>query len=878
LGPPLDAILPHKDLRAAPPDSGIDNIDPAHQENPLTGARRLRDTGYVEEHVTQGAGAIPGGLKDPQSGGGWHAIEERFLATGDAAPVQKALTLARDEMAVEAYRAVVEPVFPQSVAMLAAGTFGSGRTFPYSETEIVLLLESEKQADALKELLPEFVRLLWNAGLRLDSAVLTVAECLEAVERASVPAFSLLDRRLLAGDGGVYEKLEARLPAALGLHGQKLSLRLYELARARHARYGDTPHHAEPDVKEGPGGMRDLRLLGWLATLQPDREAPSGGLDDAAALVSSARCWLHYRARCDHNTLDFETQEMLASQAFARGRNSSAWMRAYFEGARRIFNQARRSIEDSERSQGSLLGSFREHRSRLSNDEFTVSHERLFLREPKRLSGDPALVLRMMEFIARHAVAPAADTERRLEASREAVAAWCAQGQPPWAALKPVLESPHSAMALRTIETAGLMPALFAEWSAIEHLAAPPAEYRYTLDEQTLRTIEALNELGSQAGAQRSRFAGLLSEIDDPALVVFALLFHETGRGGQDPAALGAERAASAMARIRMPEDARGVVEFLIRHQSDLSGAVGGRDMDDPATARLLAGRVGTIERLKALVVMTYARIVALGAGDKLAWRLEQLWRAYGVAQRELIRELETDRIQQVPENLPGNAEFIKGFPLRYLRAHSPAAIEAHLRLFELSRPTGVAVRLEPMEGAYRLTVVARDMPFLFASFAGAISSFGLDILKAEAFSNAAGVVLDTFVFGDPNGMLRQNPGEADRLSDLIQRVALGKTDAQRLMRGRGLADPGKRATPPQVQFDSEACPTATLVEIETADRPGLLFSLATVFSSNACNIDVVLVDTKGHRAIDVFYVAQEGAKLSPEAQARLKEKLLAAC
>jgi [protein-PII] uridylyltransferase len=97
-------------------------------------------------------------------------------------------------------------------------------------------------------------------------------------------------------------------------------------------------------------------------------------------------------------------------------------------------------------------------------------------------------------------------------------------------------------------------------------------------------------------------------------------------------------------------------------------------------------------------------------------------------------------------------------------------------------------------------------------------------------------------------------------------------------MRGRVLADANKRTLPPQVQFDSEACPTATLVEINTEDRPGLLYSLATVFSSNACNIDVVLVDTKGHRAIDVFYVAHERNKLSPEMQARLKEKLLAVC
>jgi [protein-PII] uridylyltransferase len=269
---------------------------------------------------------------------------------------------------------------------------------------------------------------------------------------------------------------------------------------------------------------------------------------------------------------------------------------------------------------------------------------------------------------------------------------------------------------------------------------------------------------------------------------------------------------------------------------------------------------------------------VALGANDTIPWRLDQLWRAYSVTQHELMRELETDRIQQVPENLPGNAAFVKGFPQRYLRAHSSTEIEEHLQLFERSRPTGVAIKLDPLETAYRITIVARDKPSLFASFAGAISSFGLDILKAEAFSNSAGVILDTFVVGDPKRILQLNPSESDRLGDLIQRIALGRTDAHKLMRARALPDASKRTQPPRVEFDSEACPTATLVEINTEDRPGLLYSLATVFSSNACNIDVVLVDTKGHRAIDVFYVAHERRKLSPEMQSRLKDRLLAAC
>src|SRR5260370_42358078 len=126
---------------------------------------------------------------------------------------------------------------------------------------------------------------------------------------------------------------------------------------------------------------------------------------------------------------------------------------------------------------------------------------------------------------------------------------------------------------------------------------------------------------------------------------------------------------------------------------------------------------------------MTYARIVGLAEEAKMQWRLEQLWHACSVAQHELTRELETDRIQKVPENLPGNAEFIKGFPLRYLRAHCASEITAHLQLFELSRPTGVAIRLDPMEGAYRLTGVARGKPVLFASVAGAVSPFGPGLL-----------------------------------------------------------------------------------------------------------------------------------------------------
>jgi [protein-PII] uridylyltransferase len=265
------------------------------------------------------------------STGKWRTIQEEFLATGDAAAAEKALTLLRDASVIEAYRAVVKPVFPQGAAILAGGAYGRAHTFPYSELDIILVTDSLKRSEALKDRLPEFVRLLWNAGLRPNTAVHTVAECLEAVERSSLLSFSLLDRRLLDGDRAIFEQLAAKLPPALALHREKMRLRLCQTVRARHAAHGNTLFHAQPDVKEGPGGLQDMRAIDWLALLKAENAERSGELLRAAAVVSAVRCFLHYRAAGDHNALDFEAQASLAQQKFAPG------MREYFQSARAIF-------------------------------------------------------------------------------------------------------------------------------------------------------------------------------------------------------------------------------------------------------------------------------------------------------------------------------------------------------------------------------------------------------------------------------------------------------------------------------------------------------------------------------------------------------------
>ncbi|HTW67084.1 MAG TPA: hypothetical protein VME17_20835 [Bryobacteraceae bacterium] len=813
-------------------------------------------------------------------------IEAEFRKTGNSASVESGLSDGIDAIAVDAYRAAIQPVLPQGAVLLAAGGYARRESFPYAAVDIVVLLEGESPWISLREPLAECVRLLWDAGLRLNHTVRTLPECLEFREQNIDFAINLLDLRFLAGDAGLHARFAGKLPAFLEKHGTKLSQHLLQVTRVRHAKYQNTLHHREPDVKECPGGLRDLHLLGSLAHLEPDLAPPNPRLVDSAAFLSSIRCFLHYEAQSDRNLLDLESQEKLLAQPFVPAGSVQALMRAYFERSWVVFNEARRALNTFEKAPGSLVGNLRDWRSRLSNSEFTVSHECVLLRNPAQLESDPAVLLRLLEFIARHGIPAASDTERRLEAARAAIAEYFAQPHPLWATIESIFSLPYAGPAMRTLQYTGLLAALFPEIAAIIDLVSPalqgqPAsDDRFTIDEQTLMAIERACELRSNPDLARQRFSQLSSEIENPALLALALLFSNSGRGtlGGDPVRESATLARRAMERIRMPAEERQQVDFLIEHQTDLAEVMSGRDIDDPATVQLLALRVGTIERLKLLTILTYAGPAATNSDSMTSWRLERLWRVYEVTRHELTRELETDRIREIPENVPGRPAFLQGFPVRYLRAHSAADIEGHVRLYEESRPTGVAVQLDRIDGAYRLTVIARDMPALFASFAGAISSFGVDILKAEAFSNARGVVLDTFVFADPQRTLELNPTESERLLDLIRRVALGRTDGQRLLRSRALPDPKKRSVLPDVRFDSDACETATLVEIVAEDRPGLLYSLATVFSSTACNIDVVLIDTKGRRAIDVFYVAHDGRKLTPDLQTALKEKLLAAC
>ncbi len=798
-----------------------------------------------------------------------------------------AAVLARRSHAVDAavrevFARRLLPAVPGGLALVAVGGFGREQLFPHSDVDLLLLVESGNLPERKRDAISGFVQSLWDHGLTVSQSVHTPAECCEFQERNIELSVSLLDQRYLAGDRGLYAKLSLGL--ARFFHGQRLTLarRLCRMGRERHARQGGSIYQLEPNVKEVPGGLRDYQLGGWLGQLRktgPDRLArpePPAALLPARDFLFALRCWLHLNTARDMNLLTFDLQEEIAA---GLGAGPASWMRQYYSHAREIHLAVLREMEAAEEQVSSLLVQFRDWRSRVANAGFSVSRERVYFRAPQRLEYEPLLALALFQFVARHGVRLAPEAGRHLAGELPRLRRFFSQSRPAlWPILKDMLSARHRALALRAMHETGVLAALFPEWAGIDCLVIRDFYHRYTVDEHTLVAIQILDDLASGAAPAHRHFAELLSETGEPELLVFALLFHDTGKGATPgPHVSESVRLAeSAMERIWMPAAERRTVRLLIDRHLDLSIAMSGRDLDDPGTARYLAGRAGTLEALKKLVLVTYADIGAVNPTAMSSWRMTQLWRAYLAVSYELTRELEQDRLAPAAER----PEFLEGFPVRYLRTHSQAEIGAHLELERRSRDRGVALEIQKEDGYYRLTLVTRDRPFLLASLAGALSGFGMNILKAEGFSNRRNTILDTFSFSDPHRTLELNPQEMDRLRMVLERVALGKTDVKALLGGRPRPAPpsGGSRIRPSVSFDNAASDSATLVEIVAEDRPALLYDLASAISSAGANIELVLIDTQAHKALDVFYVTASGAKLTAGQQSALKHALYRAC
>jgi [protein-PII] uridylyltransferase len=829
-----------------------------------------------------------------------------FAATGDGRAAVAERTRLIEDILRRLWRDLVsaEAAGPRGFALVATGGFGRGWLFPYSDIDLLFLYGDRGGEEAHKASVRQFSQELWDLKLKLSPASRTLAECDRFDPNNTEFTISVLDCRYLAGDRELFARLHDKVIPQLVMRESKPLLQgLAEVTRERHGKFGRTVFHLEPNLKQTPGGLRDYNVACWLALISamgklgdwPDasslRAPVRKQLEGALDFLMAARCFLHFRHGRDDNALSWEAQDEAAARkigASDRAELTAAdWMRLHFGHARAVQRTVMQLLEEIPESWSSLRRQFQGWRTRTSSEDFSVVDGLIFLQQSCSLR-DPEMLLRLFHFVAHHGLRLSATTERRIEQELPALAVTPPRGAELWLYLQETLLEPHAAEALRAMHSLRLLTLLLPELSCIDSLVVRDFYHRFTVDEHSILAIESLHQLEQAQSEWDKRYGEVLGELEDPELLYLALLLHDTGKGvaGGNHVEASLEIAGRCLDRLDVDPGERAEVLFLIGSHLEMSAQLR-RDIFNPETVAAFAEKVGTPERLKMLCLLTYADIKAVNPEALTPWKAENVWQLYIGTANYLNRSADQrvhdgEKLARLRSLAPVTSakfkDFVEGFPQRYLRVHSPEEVMRHMEMAEELGRDPVQIDLKRGRHWYELTLVTRDRASLFATLTGVLAAWGMNIVKANAFSNQAGTVVDTIYFTDRFRTLELNLSEWERFTQSITAVLAGAADLEKMLADRQRGEKSvkvKVVVKVRIDFDDQCSSTSTLLQVIAQDRPRLLHSISSCLSSQKCNLEIALIDTEGQMAIDTFYLTYGGKKLTSELERKVERALL---
>lgn len=793
--------------------------------------------------------------------------------------------------------------------VVAQGGYGRGELNPYSDIDILFLYGwragASVEAAAERILYP-----LWDAGLTVGHAARTVSECARRARRDHVIRTALVDARYVCGDPGLYRDLErtVRRQFGGGAGDRFVETKVGEHGRRRR-RHGESVFLLEPDVKEGQGGLRDIHAAMWVARVKCGaveiHDLPGTGLLDPGDAETLARSrdflWrtrneLHFLAGRRQDRLTFESQEQAARGLgfHEAGRLSEVetFMRSYYLHAEEV----------------SRLSSLVIHRA-VDHDPSRRKRPRpgRELRPGVRVAGGtlavapgnagPEELLDIFADLQRHRLDLGQDSREAVRTRVEALGGSLSGLEAPNRRFLDILRGNDRIYeTLLELHCTGVLDALVPEFARVRCMALHDLYHIYTVDQHLMRAVKEFERLRSgEFEDSLPRLSQLAREVQKPEILILGILFHDIGKGqGGGHSELGRAMALEAAARMGLNVDEQETLAFLVLHHLTLTGTAFRRDIRDEKTVRDLADAVGAAENLKALYLLTYADMKAVGPEVWNDWKaalLEELFhRALETLEErekgesaQPDRERKARRIQErlmerlgtdhPPEEV--RREFIDAMPVRYFLNTPEEAMPLHYRLLRRlgDEPFLSSVLHHPARGHSEVAVCAHDQPGLFASIAGVFAAMGLDVLSARIHTRRDGRILDVFrISHQGKAEVVMDPDKWSRMERTLERVLKGRVDVADLV-GRSLPSlpqrpRGKRPT--LVQWDNRASDDFTIVEVYTQDRAGVLFTITYWLSRLGFSIHLAKISTDVDRVADVFYVT-DGDRGKVRDRARLE-------
>lgn len=842
------------------------------------------------------------------------------------------------DTARNALSAQAQKEFPP-LALVAIGGYGRAELNPHSDIDFMFLhngqIAASRALPHLSKLIDGVLYPLWDIGLKVGHSVRTIDECVKVAENDMQSKTSLIEARLIAGEAAMFQKFQKHLLVkCVAGHAEDYIAMRVEDQNARRAKFGNSACMQEPNLKNGCGGLRDYQNLLWMALFKYHtrslKELQSGELvseserkqlEVAYDFLLRVRTEMHYHMNRAMDVLSKSLQPAVAHNLGYRERSPSKriedFMRDLYTHSRNIFLitrtvEQRLSLlpEPRKLSFRSLLPGGRKRASE-PVDGFKILEREIHAAGPRVFREQPRRLMRVFLYAQQRGVALHPDLAQLIRNQLNLVdRSFLSDEHVRETFLTLLSQRGNVAPILRAMHETDLLGKYIPEFGKLTCLVQHEFYHQYTADEHTLMCLEQLDRIWEAKEGPYSAYTPLFQKLERPHLLYLGLLLHDIGKAedhGNHAEASG-ELALRIAKRLGLDGLATHVLLLLIQNHLLMASTSQRRDLDDPAVIRKFAKQIQNPEALTLLTLHTFVDSQATsdklwnGFKDSLLWTLFHKTMQFMSGATEFVRAEEKERELLMGEvrrlkPAPLSAEEMEAhfatLPARYFQIHSAREVIDDLLLVHRFMRLLISDQESPLtpvvnwhnypdRGCNAVKVCTWDRAGLFRKIAGSLSAAGLNILSAQIFTRSDGIVVDTLYVNDGRTGNLAGPEQRDCFEEVINRALTGEeVDFHTLILRQKIGRPVYQAyagerIPTRIHFDNDSSETRTVIEIETEDRIGLLYTISQQLSELELDISAAKINTERGAAIDSFYVRElDGAKvLAPERQKDIEKRL----
>ncbi|WP_106745188.1 [protein-PII] uridylyltransferase [Yoonia maritima] len=785
------------------------------------------------------------------------------------------------------------PTQGEKLSLIAVGGYGRGEMAPESDVDL-LFLTPYKMTPWAESVIESMLYMLWDLKLKVGHASRTVKDCIRLAREDYTIRTSLVEYRYLAGDEKLAKRLGAQLWSDLfkGTAGEFIEAKLDERSE-RHRKQGGQRYVVEPNVKEGKGGLRDLQSLFWISKYV-------NGVKDAADLVGlgvfspeefetfvtaedflwAVRCHLHLITGRATDQLTFDLQvevaEAMGYTDHGGRRAVEHFMQAYFRQANSVGELTRiflTALEATHTKPEPMLVRLLGRRKR-AKAPYAIKQNRLTVADEDAFLADNVNMLRIFEEALRTGTLLHPDAMRLIAANLDLIDEDMRQNKEARRIfIDLLLKHGNPERGLRRMNELGVLDAFIPEFAPIVAMMQFNMYHHYTVDEHTIQCISNLAQIERKELIEELPVAsGILERGVNRKVLYVALLLHDIGKGrDEDHSILGAQIARKVAPRLGLSKKDCDTVEWLIRYHLLMSDVAQKRDISEPRTVRGFAKAVKSVERLDLLTVLTVCDIRGVGPDTWNNWKAVLLRNLYTATKDALQNGLE-DLNRETRENeakrvlratlTDWNAKALKAEAGRHYGPYwQGLPLAAHVIFANLLHDISddeirIDLMLDEDRDATRACFAMVDHPGLFSRMTGALALVGANIVDASSYTSKDGYATAVFWIQDNDG----HPYKESRLSRLRQMIVKtlkGEVVARDALVSKDKIKKRERAfrVPTNITFDNEGSEIYTIIEVESRDRPGLLFDLTRTLANNHVYIASAVIATYGEQVVDTFYV-----------------------